>query len=364
MTNTEPSPDDEQPRVLHVTTDEAVRARVVRQFAAEQPSLDVVPVTAETATDHLGDVDCVLSDYVFPETDGLALLRTVRTTHPELPFVLYTAAGSEAVASEAISAGVTDYVQQSDDCEHVALLARRVWNLATRYRTTRTVDAQERRFRKLVEHSSDVVSIVDANGVFQYVSPASRHVFGYDPDLAPPEPDPEAARALLAEAGWADGLEVVLEHRHGRDPAPLVAQLARVGIGVTPVGRPWDEMFRRLQSGTVDFYFGGMLAVSADASDIFDSMVHTRDRARGYGQNNWLGFADPELDGLIEQSGTTLDMRARRAVLEQAMGVLMDRLPYVPLFYNHEVFAVRRGVVFEPRLDGMIRVHEIQRGGG
>jgi PAS domain S-box-containing protein len=182
MTNTESSPDDERPRVLHVTTDEAVRELVVRQFADEQPSLDVVPVTAETAADHLDDVDCVLSDHALPETDGLALLRAVRTARPELPFVLYTAAGNEAVASEAISAGVTDYVQQSDDCEHVALLAQRVWNLATRYRTTRTVDDQERRFRKLVEHSSDVVSIVDANGVFQYVSPASRHVFGYDPE--------------------------------------------------------------------------------------------------------------------------------------------------------------------------------------
>jgi len=60
-------------------------------------------------------VDCVVSEYRLPDDDGLSLLRSVRERSPELPFVLYTAHGSEVVASEAISAGVTDYVLRDED---------------------------------------------------------------------------------------------------------------------------------------------------------------------------------------------------------------------------------------------------------
>jgi PAS domain S-box-containing protein len=97
------------------------------------------------------------------------------------PEAVHTAAGSEQLAAEAISAGVTDYFPKSTTTEQYALLANRVQNYATQYRTARAMDDQRRRFRKLVEHSSDVVSIVDANGVFQYLSPAATRVFGYDP---------------------------------------------------------------------------------------------------------------------------------------------------------------------------------------
>ena len=191
-------------RVLHVDDDDGVRGLVSSFLSHERPELDVVSVPSGLAAlDRLADVDCVVSDYDMPEMDGLTFLRRVRVDHPDLPFVLYTAAGSEEIAAEAISAGVTDYLQKSTGREQYTLLANRVHNLATQYRTARELDEQGRRFRKLVEHSSDVVSIVDADGVFQYLSPASRHVFGYEPD------------ELVGESGLAylhpDDVEYVAE---------------------------------------------------------------------------------------------------------------------------------------------------------
>lgn len=56
------------------------------------------------------DIDCVVSVYDLPETDGVSLLRALETDHPRLPFVLYPVEGNERVASEAIAAGVADYV--------------------------------------------------------------------------------------------------------------------------------------------------------------------------------------------------------------------------------------------------------------
>ncbi|WP_433624845.1 bacterio-opsin activator domain-containing protein [Halomicrococcus sp. NG-SE-24] len=71
--------------------------------------------TAAEARDRIEDepVDCVVANYELPDDDGVSLLESVRETHPDLPFVLLTAAGSERVASEAVAANVTDYLPAS-----------------------------------------------------------------------------------------------------------------------------------------------------------------------------------------------------------------------------------------------------------
>jgi DNA-binding NtrC family response regulator len=47
-----------------------------------------------------------------PGVDGLEFLASVREEYPDLPFILFTGKGSEEIASEAISRGVTDYLQK------------------------------------------------------------------------------------------------------------------------------------------------------------------------------------------------------------------------------------------------------------
>ncbi len=58
------------------------------------------------------DVDCIVSDHDMPGMDGLEFLQAVRATNPDLPFILFTGRGSEDIASDAISAGVSDYMQK------------------------------------------------------------------------------------------------------------------------------------------------------------------------------------------------------------------------------------------------------------
>lgn len=56
--------------------------------------------------------DCVISDYEMPEINGLEFLRAVRRGYECLPFILLTGEGSEEIASRAISAGATRYLQK------------------------------------------------------------------------------------------------------------------------------------------------------------------------------------------------------------------------------------------------------------
>jgi len=143
--------------VLHVDDDPDV-AELTGTFLKRNDDRFVIETVtgAREALDCIGDrpPDCVVSDYNMPGMDGLEFLQTVRENHPELPFILFTGKGSEAVASEAISAGVTDYLQKGSGSERYELLANRIRNaVRARYETQRA-DRQEELMR-LTEFAGD-----------------------------------------------------------------------------------------------------------------------------------------------------------------------------------------------------------------
>src|SRR5512138_2855164 len=101
----------------------------------------------------------------------------------------------------------------------------------------------------------------------------------------------------------------------------------------------------------VGFYFGGVVAYTAEASDVLDGFVHTRDDVRGYGSTNHSRYSSPRADALIERAGAELDLTRRRELLQEAMRVVMADLYLVPVAGLYEVYGVRRKVPFTPRLD-------------
>jgi len=117
--------------VLFVDDDPRLRNLAIEWFGREVPAVRVDAVDgADAALEALAgaEYDCIVSDYEMSDLDGLELLQRVREDHPDLPFVLFTGAGDEAVASRAISAGVTDYVRKHDGTDSFELLANRVTN--------------------------------------------------------------------------------------------------------------------------------------------------------------------------------------------------------------------------------------------
>lgn len=101
----------EPPHVLAVTADPTVAQQLSDQLNEEFQLTSVQTANAALATlDETSDMQCIVSDYELPEVDGISLLETVRVQHPNLPFIIFTGKGSEAVASRAIHARVTDYL--------------------------------------------------------------------------------------------------------------------------------------------------------------------------------------------------------------------------------------------------------------
>ncbi|WP_114576361.1 response regulator [Saliphagus sp. LR7] len=151
--------DPDSLRVLHVD-DDASHRKLTRSFL-EREGEGIVVETAPDAgagSERLeeGGIDCIVSDYEMPGTDGLKFLECVREDHPEIPFVLFTGRGSEEIASEAISAGVTDYLQKGGP-EQYRVLANRVTNAVERHRAHVALAESRRQFATFLDNFSGMV---------------------------------------------------------------------------------------------------------------------------------------------------------------------------------------------------------------
>jgi len=170
--------------ILHVD-DEPDFAALVSDFLERENDQFVVE-TATSASEGIdrladSDFDCVVSDYDMPGRDGIQFLERIREDNTDLPFILFTGKGSEEVASDAISSGVTDYIQKEGGTSQFVVLANRIENAVEHYRAQQRVEATEHKYRRLIEEASDVIVIVDAEGICEFVSAAAEEVLGYAP---------------------------------------------------------------------------------------------------------------------------------------------------------------------------------------
>ncbi|MFB6175581.1 MAG: PAS domain S-box protein, partial [Halobaculum sp.] len=175
---------DEPIRVLHVDDDESFGSLVARSLPTDGTEFSVTTETSVRAglsRLRREEFDCVVSDYNFPDRDGIEFLEEIRAEFDDLPFVLYTGRGSEAVASEAISAGVTDYIQKETGTAQFDVLRNRIENAVSQYRARQAAERTERQYHRLIEASTDVIAIVDTDGTFEYLSPAVEQILGYEP---------------------------------------------------------------------------------------------------------------------------------------------------------------------------------------
>jgi len=175
-----PSTIEDSIRVLHVDDDPAMLELTATSLERVDNRFEVVTETRpKAALDRLDDaaVDCVVSDYQMPSMDGLEFLDAVRERSPDLPFVLFTGKGSEEIASEAISAGVSDYLQKQPGGDQYELLANRVVNAVVQYRTAR----KHERVHTALQTATEGIGILDEDGRYVYVNETYADLYGLVP---------------------------------------------------------------------------------------------------------------------------------------------------------------------------------------
>jgi PAS domain S-box-containing protein len=201
--------------VLHVD-DESDIAELTAEFLERDDERFTVD-TATSASDGLDrltdtDYDCIVSDYDMPRQDGIDFLEAVRERHSDLPFILYTGKGTGVIASEAIAAGVTDYLQKGSGTDQYTVLANRITNAIEQYRSTQRA-AQLERLRRVVKDANEALLRAETSSeikqqICEVISDADPYLFAWfgehDPDVQTVEP---RATAGIGE-GYLDAIEI------------------------------------------------------------------------------------------------------------------------------------------------------------
>jgi len=221
----------------------------------------------------------------------------------------------------------------------------------------------------LARQVREAVSLaIDRTRLSEFGVPAgqilSPFLLGHDPALVPPAVDLPRARSLLAQAGFPHGFAVTLHARKlAAEAAPLVREmLDRVGIDVTVAVLSDEEFFRRAAGEGFSFFLSRYACSTGDPGDILEAGLHSLDPARHLGGNNLGRYASPELDAAIEASSALLVPRQRGERLQAIMRRLSVELPWVPLYFSEDVYALRRALSWKPRADTYVLAWEIGPG--
>jgi PAS domain S-box-containing protein len=136
------------------------------------------------ALDAAGGYDLIISDFHLPSFTGLEALAIAKKKRPFTPFILVSGTIGEQAAIESLKAGATDYVLKQTPDRLPSAVRRAVSEAGERTRLREAemeLVRREKYFRTLTENSLDVVTIMNGEGVYTYVSPSVEQVMGYAP---------------------------------------------------------------------------------------------------------------------------------------------------------------------------------------
>ncbi len=129
--------------------------------------------------------DVILSDYRLPDFDGLRALQLLQQRGLDIPFILVSGAIGEDVAVECMRQGAADYLLKDRLARLGLAVAHALEQKKLRDEKRRAEQAlrdSERRFRALIEHSSDIIALIGAEGTILYESPSASRIVGYAPE--------------------------------------------------------------------------------------------------------------------------------------------------------------------------------------
>ena len=204
-------------------------------------------------------------------------------------------------------------------------------------------------------------------------SPAPQYVpeemFGAIPNPEELPFDPEGAKKLLAEAGYPDGFSMTLSATNDRyindsQIAQAVAQyLTRVGIETDVDAMTRSIFFSRRRNLEFSFSMGGWGSTSGGAASFFRQYATTYDKEAGFGRSNYGRWSDGVFDEPLLKALQTVDEKTRSDLLQQAGKRIREAMPFVPLHFESTIWAYRKGLTIEGRMDQYTMAMNIKKAG-
>ncbi|MDX2144415.1 MAG: ABC transporter substrate-binding protein [Rhodospirillaceae bacterium] len=200
-------------------------------------------------------------------------------------------------------------------------------------RATPLADVRVRRALNLAVDRQAIVDVLMGGLTVASGQPSVRQAFGFDPALGPYPHDPAAAKALLAEAGYANGFTMTLETSGGSTNGVAVVQrvaedLKRVGVNMVVRQKQTIKFLNDFVNGVYEadsftLQWGGYPTLDALQ---FTNLSSCR-KAKPW-------FCDPAIQPVIEQAWAETDPAQALALRHQVMRHYRDQAPGIFLHEN------------------------------
>ena len=161
--------------------------------------------------------------------------------------------------------------------------------------------------------------------------------------------DPEAAKKLLAEAGYPNGFEVAMNcpnDRYVNDAAicqAVAANLARIGVKINLQTETKVSYFPKILRRDTSFYLLGWTPGTYDAHNVLSSIMATPND-KGQGQFNLGSYSNAKVDELTLKVQGETDQAKRNAMIREAFEIHANEVGHIPLHQQALAWAMKKNV--------------------
>lgn len=228
---------------------------------------------------------------------------------------------------------------------------------------------RDRRVRRALSMAVDRSAIAarvmeDATVPTGQIMPAG--TFGYVADIPAPPADANAAKRLLAEAGYPNGFRITLHGPNDRymNDARIIQAVGqmwtRIGVRTQVEAQPFTTFIARAGRGETSAHLMGLAATSGEASTMLRALLGTVNRDTGTGASNRGRYSNPAFDAKLTEALRTLDDKERERILQEATRIAIDDQGLIPIHIQKNAWALRRGLTIDARADEYTRAQDVR----
>lgn len=213
---------------------------------------------------------------------------------------------------------------------------------------------------KAIDREAIISGIYDNYGI-PAIGPLAPGIFGYTEDIDAIEYNMDEAKALLEEAGMADGFETTLwtnDNPQRQAIAVLVQEaLAELNITVEIEVMEFGTYLEQTAAGQHDMFILGWSNPTGDADYGMYALFHSSQKGN---PGNRSFYENPEVDELLDQGRRETDPAAREAIYAEVAQLLTDDAPMAFLLHTEYLTGISDNVQgFDIGTDGIYQLRDV-----
>ncbi|WP_019242926.1 MULTISPECIES: ABC transporter substrate-binding protein [Bacillus] len=274
---------------------------------------------------------------------------------PKLDSVIYTVIPENSARLNALTTGEADIIEgvnfsdlpTIEGNKDLQIFKRPSFNVAYLGLTNTRGPLKDKLVRQALNYAVDKKALIDgfySGAAEPAINPMPPVVSGYNSEVKDYEYNPEKAKELLKQAGYADGFEIELWAMpvarpympDGRKVAEAIqADFKKVGVKAKIVTYEWATYLDKAAKGEADTFLLGWTGDNGDP----DNFLYVLLDQDSIGSNNYTYYKNEKVHELLTKAQVTVDEKEREKLYNEAQVIIKDDAPWIPLVHSEPLLA-------------------------